>query len=182
MSEVTPKMNRPIPSVDLLNEWLNYEPETGLITWRKSPSHSTPVGLVAGTVDGRGYLQIGVRGIKYLAHRLAWMMVHGECPRVLDHINGDPLDNRIVNLRPASLATNQFNKRLARNNTSGFKGVHPTRGGGFRASIKTGRKTLHIGTFVTAEDAHAAYCAEAQKLFGEFANGGTGPINIQASK
>ncbi|HEY8663131.1 MAG TPA: AP2 domain-containing protein [Propionibacteriaceae bacterium] len=86
----------------------------------------------------------------------------------VDHINGDGLDNRRENLRPATVATNLMNRGVQSNNTSGFKGV-TRRDSKWRAQISTKDNYFHLGIFATPEDAARAYDAAAAELFGEFA-------------
>lgn len=93
-------------------------------------------------------------------------------PRVADHINGNPLDNRWVNLRVCSGPQNVCNRKMSKHNTSGFKGVSETKRGRYAAQIAFQRKTYYLGTFDTPEEAHRAYCEAAVRLHGEFANFG----------
>lgn len=80
------------------------------------------------------------------------------------------LDNRRANLRLATKSQNQMNRRIQRNNTSGFKGVHLfKRTGKFRAYIMVQGKEKHLGYFATAEEAHVAYVKAAVEIHGEFA-------------
>ena len=90
---------------------------------------------------------------------------------MVDHINGDGLDNRRANLRGATAAQNSANARLRRDSTSGFKGVHRNgpRGLPWRAQIHKGGKKHHLGLFESPEVAARAYDAAARELFGEFA-------------
>ena len=90
---------------------------------------------------------------------------------MVDHRNGDGLDNRRSNLRPATHSQNMGNKRRYRNNTSGFKGVTRNTGTGrpWRAVIKADGRRVHLGYFDTAEDAAHAYDRAAIDLHGEFA-------------
>jgi hypothetical protein len=89
---------------------------------------------------------------------------------VIDHINGDGLDNRRENLRLANSAQNAWNSRIAKNNTSGFKGVtFNKREGRWRAKISHDGKRINIGTYDTAELASAAYEGAARALFGAYA-------------
>lgn len=106
----------------------------------------------------------GGEGKTYLMHR---ELCPGDHQHV-DHINGDPLDNRRENLRPASASQNIANGKMRKNNTSGFKGVNRN-GSGWSAKIKVNRKAIYLGTFRTPEEAGAAYEAAAKKHFGEFA-------------
>lgn len=89
---------------------------------------------------------------------------------LIDHINGDGLDNRRCNLRLATKAENQRNRRVPSTNTSGYKGVTWSRNAGrWHARIRAGDRNVHLGYFDTPEEAHAAYCAVAVKYHGEFA-------------
>lgn len=89
----------------------------------------------------------------------------------VDHRNGDGLDNRRANLRVATFADNARNARLRKDNTSGFKGVKRA-GSRWYAQIRVNAKRLHLGSFATPEEAHAAYCRAATQHFGAFANFG----------
>ena len=70
-----------------------------------------------------GYRCIKVNGKLYKAHRLIYLMHHGELPQFLDHIDGNPLNNQLSNLRPANKSQNGFNRKMNSNSTSGHKGV-----------------------------------------------------------
>jgi hypothetical protein len=90
----------------------------------------------------------------------------------VDHVNGNPLDNRRSNIRLATPSQNMMNKKLTKANHSGFKGVsRDPRHAHSRwvANITIQRKQKYLGTFDTKELAHAAYCAAAAELHGEFA-------------
>jgi hypothetical protein len=101
-------------------------------------------------------------------------------PRRVDHINGDPLDNRKVNLRICTHAENMHNQRLPKNNTSGLKGASWD-GKHWVAQIGFGGKVRKLGKFSTPEEAHAAYCKAAVELHGEFANFGKEPSSVRAA-
>lgn len=91
---------------------------------------------------------------------------------LVDHINGNTLDNRKVNLRLCDRSQNAFNRGKAKNNTSGFKGVYLDRSKfrprPWRAAFKARNKNINVGMFATAEEAYAAYCEAVKKYHGEF--------------
>jgi hypothetical protein len=109
----------------------------------------------------RQNLVIKFSGIGYLAHRLAWLFGHGEDPgeMLVDHINGDPLDNRLSNLRLATTTENMWNIQQAQSlSRSGIRGVYQSKQSGkWVAAIYTNNKKRHLGVFPTAELAAAAY-------------------------
>lgn len=144
----------------------------GDLYWKKRPANHIHVGDKAGCVDSRGYLCIGFRGKLYRVHRVIYFMHHGELPEMVDHVDGDRLNNKIENLRAA---TNQENLRnmKSRGGSSGFKGVSYRARNKFRkyeAQIMVDRKYKHLGSFVSEEEAAHAYDAAALELFGNFAN------------
>lgn len=91
----------------------------------------------------------------------------------VDHINGDKLDNRRVNLRFCSHSQNAVNKIVSKDNTSGYKGVsyrgNEKRIKRWRAYIKQNRKQIFIGNYLTAEEAAKAYDKKAKEIYGQFA-------------
>lgn len=175
---------RILPTPEQLRELLRYEPDTGKLFWRQRPremfnsdrSAATWNKRFAGqqafaTKHRRGYLCGVVSYEKVLAHRAAWALHHGEWPaEQIDHVNGIKTDNRIANLRAATHAENLHNMRAHTGNPSKLKGVTFDKARGrWMARIMTDRKELNLGRFDTPEEAHAAYCAAAQKHHGEFA-------------
>lgn len=108
-------------ATDLVKELFDYR--DGELYWRKRSNSKVAQGAQAGTVNQSGYRVVTVNGKKIHAHRLIWLWHWLELPTQIDHINGNPLDNRIENLRAADYATNAFNSKLKSDNTSGVKGV-----------------------------------------------------------
>lgn len=146
-----------------LRDLLDYNPETGEFIWRPKP---------AGCVNKKGYAHICVDGIRYPAHRLAWLHVYGEWPpEMIDHANTVRDDNRIANLRKATNGQNKSNCRAYKGSASGTKGVYPSfRGKPWRSQIrKPDGGIAHLGHFDTIEEASAAYFEAAKKYHGEFA-------------
>lgn len=166
------KHSRELPPLtpERLREILYYEETTGLFLPRKSRKGRKPKGLRIGWRKPGGYIMITIDGSAYRAHRLAWLYIHGEWPSMhLDHIDGDTSNNRISNLRLASVAENMANAKRPRTNTSGYKGVSWHRGAKkWTARMKANGTSHYLGLFATAEEAHAAYCEIAKRLKGAF--------------
>ena len=151
----------PLPPIDSVLEVLKYDPDTGIFTWRTNEKVYKRVrGKVAGTLDISGHRQIRINGIRYFAHRLAWLICEGEDPGSLeiDHINGLRDDNRRENLRVVTRSENQHNRRSARGYS--FHKRHKK----WIARIKLNGKNRHIGYYSTKEEARAAYL-EAKAKF-----------------
>lgn len=150
-------------TAERLRELLNYDPDTGVFTWRVVKNSAKP-GDKTGYVRGFGYRMMKLDGIAYLAHRLAWLHVHGVWPEIIDHINGDPADNRLCNLRDVSHQVNMQNKRKPCGGTaSGLLGVHANFGA-WVARIGHNGRAIHIGRFKTKEEAHIAYLEAKRRL------------------
>lgn len=122
----------------------------------------------SGYPNANGYIYIYHQGKYRKVHQLIWEHVHGDIPDDLfiDHINGIRSDNRICNLRLATRTQNGENrKKLAKNNTSCFRGVSLKKSTGkWIAGIKKNGVRIHLGYFQTKEEAYKAYCAAAVKL------------------
>lgn len=166
---------RPLPSQELLLELLECTPETGLLFWKRRGVHhfsdggrgaiaimrmwnTRYAGKSAFTADtNHGYKHGNIFDTKYKAHRVIWKMVHDEEPLQIDHINHDPADNRIVNLRASSYGHNHKNMSMPKNNTSGFVGVYwykPTEE--WQAQIMINGKSVYLGRFTDKDAAIAA--------------------------
>lgn len=166
-----PKKKQDELSLDYLRSVLDYNPDTGVFTWKQGRRR----GKIAGCIhrdskrNSQSYKrwQIVIGATHYKAHRLAWFHVYGYWPKLLDHINGDGCDNRISNLREATPGDNAANSRHKRGAT-GFRGVSYFKNG-YMAQISVGNKSVYLGRFPTAEAAYAAWCEAAVTLRGEFA-------------
>ena len=163
-------------TVDLLNHLFEYDKETGNLIWKIKPSsrgHSVKAGDIAGTLKSHGYLCVGINYNSYRAHRLIFLMHKGYLPKTIDHINGDKLDNRIENLRAATIGQNQHNRKTNANNTSGYKGVCWNKAQKkWTARITLERKNIHLGYFANVEEAAEVVRKAREELHGDFAHHG----------
>lgn len=150
-------------TAELLRQTLDYDPDTGCFTWRRT------LRKTFGTDKGNGRRIVRVHGRIYYAHRLAWLHYYGVWPKYdVDHIDGDSGNNVIANLRDIPHRYNMENRRDALpNNASGHLGVRQHRTQSrlpFYARIRTHNQTINLGSFATAEEAHAAYLSAKEKL------------------
>ena len=122
-------------------------------------------GKPAGTKKSR-YVQIAIDGKQFYAHRLAWLYIYGAFPLLnIDHINGNKRDNRIANLREATVSENGQNRGKQANNKSGYKGVYwSNKANRWVASIRKNNKTIYIGSFLDPKKAYDAYIQHAKKI------------------
>lgn len=170
---VSPKRDTEL-TPEIVRKLLTYDPKTGVLVWRFRRSN-VPKGTIAGYINTHGYrvLSLAVGGIKkrYPAHRLIWLHVYGHLPdQWVDHVNGDKDDNRLSNLREATPAQNNANKRAGKDNTSGVKGVSFCRTRNkWAASICSNGHRRNLGRFKTKEEARIVYREAAKKYHREFA-------------
>ena len=133
-----------------LKELFSYDPNTGVF---KRYRRLGPKKDVAGHIATKGHRQIMIDSKLYMAHRLAWLYVHGYFPETLiDHINRNPDDNRICNLRLATSSQNQENTKTRTDNLCGHKGIYfCIKENKWRARISKHGKTKHLGRFQSIE-------------------------------
>ncbi|MCP4408796.1 MAG: HNH endonuclease [Gammaproteobacteria bacterium] len=156
-------------SVDRARQLLKYDKATGALYWRVK-GRGTGIGKRAGAVCGN-YRQICVDGVNLKEHRLIWFIVTGDWPECLvDHRDGDGLNNAWDNLRQATYAENAMNRRPGKRNRSGHTGVfwnrHRER---WSAEICRDGRNYRIGCFETKGAAIKARCDAARHHFGSFA-------------
>jgi hypothetical protein len=153
-------------TVEAVKKVVSYDPESGVFT-RLTATGGKSAGSVAGGRDLDGYTTISVFGKRYRAARLAWLLMTGEWPvGDVDHINRTRCDDRWSNLRVATRSQNSANSG-ARSGKKGACWVDAKKK--WKAQIRVGGKSTHIGYFSTEDDAHAAYKTAAVSEFGEFA-------------
>jgi len=141
-----------------VRELLDYDPETGIFTWKVNRGHAR-VGSVAGCNKGGDYIRICIDNHRCKAHRLVFFWVLGRWPeQEVDHVDHDKTNNSWANLRDGIDDTTQNqNCPKRRDNSSGYTGVYwVKRRKKWQASIQVHGKLLHLGCFADIEDAIAA--------------------------
>jgi hypothetical protein len=150
-----------------LLEVMNYDPQTGFLTWIKPPSNSLRVGDRAGGLGTNGRRFIMIDGEKHQAHRLARFYVSGEWPKGdVRQKNGDYDDCSLDNLIEVSRVGSAYRRGRTSENSSGFRGVSPsTKHGKWQAAITWNYKQCSLGAnFETPEEASEVYEAICEKL------------------
>lgn len=162
-----------LPSQEEIMDALNYDKDTGVLTWKKR--QRVKEGAPAGTkTNNNGYIRLAINGKQYSAHRVAWVYHYGSIDENMqvDHINGIRNDNRICNLRLVSHKENHKNKKLTRINKAGFNGVRfNEKKKSYVASIKVDGNMKYLGSFKKIEDAISAR-KKANSMYGFHENHG----------
>ena len=170
---------------EYLKERLEYSPESGIFRWKwykisdnlaaQKRWEKQYWGAVAGTCHkATGYIIINMKlecGSKaqFRAHRLAWLYVHGEWPKeYIDHIDRDPANNALANLRECTHGQNRMNSAPNKGNKTGYKCVVPAPSGKYQAFITVKGVREYLGTHDTPAEASFAYMARALEVGGEF--------------
>jgi hypothetical protein len=179
-------------TAELIRSLMEYNPDTGLLTWKPRPLEMFPAATpssqyalwaawnaknagreACACVDG-GYKSGGLFYNKLRAHRAAWAIMTGKMPAEhIDHINGDGTDNRWCNLRLATYAENAKNQKLHRTNTSGHTGVSwAADKQKWIAYFWDGRTSRKLGSFDDVEEA-AKVARQAREDRGYHTNHGS---------
>ena len=165
--------SKPHPSQERLHEVFEYCEDniSKPFLWKIRPSRSMKIGDLAGCKD-RKYYMVDLDGRSYRLHRLVWIYHYGDIPdkMLVDHIDGNRLNNHIENLRLATNSQNLRNSKISSINTSGIKGVSWSKQmNKWTARIRVDGKRKFIGLFHTIEEAEAAIVAARNNLHGDFA-------------
>ena len=151
--------------IELVREYLAYDPSTGAITWEKNRGQRGIKGMAAGSISN-GYIAIGLGGVRSIpAHRIAFALMHGRWPSLeIDHIDGNKTNNEWGNLREVTTEQNHQNLRNARSdNKVGTLGVS-MRDGRYLAQIQVRGKKHWIGQFNSQQEASEAYIKAKREL------------------
>ena len=164
-------MHTKILTYERAHELFYYNPETGFIHRKIYRSPNAKAGDRAGSKT-HGYLEIAYNNRSYMVHRVIWLMIYGDWPEQIDHINHDRSDNRIENLRSVTPLENKRNNTKQKNNGSGLSGVRwdATRGK-WEAYIHVHKKKIFLGRYSSLLDAVCSRKA-AENLYGFHPNNG----------
>ena len=145
-----------------------FEYRDGKLIW-KINNRRIKKGRELGCTGAQGYILGQVDKIQYRVHRLVFLYHFGYLPEIVDHIDGDKLNNRIENLRAATNQTNQWNAKTPKSNTSGVKGVSWRKGRGrwiVTLSVEGSRK--YFGSYRDLELAELVAQEAREKYHREF--------------
>jgi len=143
----------PMPPKEVLEKLFHYDPKTGTLYWKiNQGNNQIKAGTEAGTIwthpDGLQYRRIKIQGKFYPAHRIIYHMMNDYSLRqdqIIDHIDGDGLNNKLDNLRPCTHQQNLQNRRVNKNNKTGHKGVYVDKGNQkYRAQIMHNGKNIRL--------------------------------------
>lgn len=142
--------------------------QDGVLVWSKT-ARTDLIGTTAGRLDRDGYRQIHLASMMVSVHRIIYYMHTGSFPAVIDHIDGDTGNNKIENLRPATVSKNSMNCKISIANTSGVKGVswHKTTGK-WAAYVRINGRQAALGLHDHIFDAACARRSAEMTHYGEF--------------
>ena len=171
-----------LPYYEMAKSTISYNPTTGTFIWKESRTNKIKIGSDVGFSNKNTsyrFVSIGINNKKatLALHRLAWFLVHGTLPCLINHKNHIPYDNRIQNLEDVTKLHNNWDQVINKKNTSGYKGVHWHKNDKkWQAKISHKGKRIYIGNFNCPKEASEAYEAKAKELRGHryrnFINGG----------
>jgi hypothetical protein len=147
-----------------------FEYKDGILYRKTAPANCTTIGEKAGFITKKKYYKVKINQKAYFAHRLIFLMHHGFLPEFIDHIDGNPENNLIENLRPANFQQNNCNAKIRKDNLSGAKGVNwHKKQQKWNVRVGIGGKRKHIGSFEEFELAELVATMAREKYHGLFA-------------
>ena len=163
-----------ILTIENIRFMFEYDEESGIIKWKNPLTTRTSKGDIVNNKDSKGYLRVNICGAGYVkAHRVAWMHFYGNALKSsehIDHINGNRCDNRIANLRIASIKENLRNTKKHIDGNAPYKGItFNKKCNKWQAQISGGGKYKYIGLFADPKLAAIEYDSHAIEIYGEFA-------------
>jgi hypothetical protein len=152
---------------ETLSELLNYDKVTGKLYWKERDAkwfdgniaitkmwNSQNFGREAFTAKDRSGYYVGhIFNVRYYAHRIIWILVYGNTPDEIDHINGKPSDNSIANLKASNSKQNKKNRKMPNTNKSGVTGIRQTKSGKYSVTLRVNGKPKQFGCYESIEEA-----------------------------
>lgn len=147
-----------------------FEYRDGNLYWAVKFADKIQIGSLVGHINkGRRYTKINKKD--YQISRLVFCYHHGYFPKLVDHIDGNPLNNKIENLRACTITENNYNSKKPKSNTSGSKNVRWDKARHkWRVEIGVNGKKKTIGRFKDFEFAELVAIEARDKFHKEFAN------------
>jgi len=158
----------------ITKDYLNYlfDFKDGELFWKNPNSNRVRVGQKVGSKGVGGYYKTTINGAYKLNHRLIFLMHYGYLPKIIDHIDNNPSNNRIENLRPATDSQNQHNANIAKKNKSGVKGVYWHKATNkWKTQFKLNGKKMYFGEYYDIDYAKFVIEAMRHKYHKDFARG-----------
>lgn len=160
------RKSKPLPTQEELKSLFDYSEDSGVLIWKQREFKSLyanhwntrHAGKPAGVKNSAGYLTVKINKEMFLVHRIIWKLIHNEEPLIVDHIDCNPLNNSISNLRAASESLSTYNRVLPVGRLP--RGVQPN---GYRFMARL--KGKYLGTYATPEKAYEVYAKAAQREY-----------------
>ena len=148
----------------------NFIYSNGNLLWAKKSAERIKIGDIAGAKTTKGYVKVIVNGKFYRAHRIIFLIHYGYLPKLIDHIDGNPSNNKIENLREATNSQNQHNRKINANNVSKTKGISWEKSTKqWRVDLGVNGKRKHFGRFFDLELAELVSTEARNKYHKQFA-------------
>ena len=152
-----------------IQQYFDYK--DGELYWKIDSAKNVKAGDIAGNIQPNGRKRLRFNKKDYLVHRLVFLYHHGYAPKILDHIDGNPLNNKIENLREANIVQNGQNRKLNKNTATGMKNVSKC-GSKYRVQLNVNGESKCFGLFDDIELAGLVAVEARNKYHKEFANHG----------
>lgn len=157
-------------NIEKILETFHYDSEQGKLFWKIKRSQNTKIGDEAGWITSDGYRKVRFDQKEIRTHRIIFFIEHGFVPDVIDHINGNRLDNTITNLRACSKSQNGMNRGRQKNCSSGISGVCWNKAANkWQAYIKVNGRQIYLGVFLNKQEAAEAVSKARTELHKDFA-------------
>jgi len=152
---------------ETVKKLFHYDAESGMLIWRFGNGRNVKPWQEVKAKNGNGYYTAKIHGKSYLAHRLAWLYVHGSFPnKYIDHKNRIRNDNRLCNLRDVNTTDNAQNISLPNHNKSGYIGVSWIKSHNcWTVYVKVNKKNKWLGYYKNLDDAVAARKAGEKQYY-----------------